>query len=76
MGVLGGVFVMKSGLRILIWAPEVPFSAPPKTPIWSFWGVPTHNLAMLWTVTGVSDNFFNFLNRTNEIGEEMDFVKI
>ena len=32
MGVLGGVFVLKSGLRILIWAPEVPFSVPPKTP--------------------------------------------
>ena len=23
---------MKSGLRILIWAPQVPFSVPPKTP--------------------------------------------
>ena len=32
MGVLGGVFVLKSGLRILIWAPQVPFSVPPKTP--------------------------------------------
>ena len=32
MGVLGGVFVLKSGLRILIRAPEVPFSVPPKTP--------------------------------------------
>ena len=30
--VLGGVFVLKSGLRILIRAPEVPFSVPPKTP--------------------------------------------
>ena len=30
MGVLGGVFVLKSGLRILIRAPEVPFSVPPK----------------------------------------------
>ena len=29
MGVLGGVFVLKSGLRILIRAPEVPFSLPP-----------------------------------------------
>ena len=38
MGVLGGVFVLKSGLRILIQAPEVPFSVPPKTPqIGSFW---------------------------------------
>ena len=27
-----GVFVLKSGLRILIRAPEVPFSVPPKTP--------------------------------------------
>ena len=27
-GVLGGVFVLKSGLRILIRAPEVPFSVP------------------------------------------------
>ena len=26
------VFVLKSGLRILIWAPQVPFSVPPKTP--------------------------------------------
>ena len=32
MGVLGGVFVLKSGLRILIRAPQVPFSVPPKTP--------------------------------------------
>ena len=32
MGVLGGVFVLKSGLRILIRAPEVPFSLPPQTP--------------------------------------------
>ena len=32
MGVLGGVFVLKSGLRILIRAPEVPFSVPPKKP--------------------------------------------
>ena len=27
-----GVFVLKSALRILIWAPKVPFSVPPKTP--------------------------------------------
>ena len=32
MGVLEGVFVLKSGLRILIWAPQMPFSVPPKTP--------------------------------------------
>ena len=45
MGVLGGVFVLKSGLRILIRAPEVPFSVPPITPkmghfgcFWLFWG--------------------------------------
>ena len=31
MGVLGGVFELKSGLRILIWAPLVPFSVPPGT---------------------------------------------
>ena len=31
MGVLGGVFVLKSVLRILIRAPEVPFSVPTKT---------------------------------------------
>ena len=31
MGVLGGVFVLKSGLRILIRAPQVPFVVPPKT---------------------------------------------
>ena len=30
MGVLGEVFVLKSGLRILIQAPEVPFLVPPK----------------------------------------------
>ena len=32
MGVLGGVFVLKSGLRVLIRAPQVPFSVPPKEP--------------------------------------------
>ena len=37
MGVLGGVFVLKSGLRILIQAPQVPFSVPPKRPKWVFW---------------------------------------
>ena len=31
MGVLGGVFVLKSGLRILIRAPQVPFLVPAKT---------------------------------------------
>ena len=31
MGVLGGVFVLKSGLRILIQAPEVPFLVAPKS---------------------------------------------
>ena len=36
MGVLGGVFVLKSGLRILIRAPQVPFSVPPKRPKWVF----------------------------------------
>ena len=36
MGVLGGVFVLKSGLRILIRAPEVPFLVPPKRPFWVF----------------------------------------
>ena len=30
MGVLEGVFVLKSGLRILIQALEVPFLGPPK----------------------------------------------
>ena len=31
LGVLGHtVFVLKSGLKILIWAPEAPFSVPPK----------------------------------------------
>ena len=36
---------MKSGLRILIWPPQVPFSVPPKKPkmghfgcFWLFWG--------------------------------------
>ena len=32
MVVLGGVFVLRSGLRILIRVPQVPFSVPPKTP--------------------------------------------
>ena len=32
MGVLGEVFVLKSGLRILIRAPQEPFLVPPKTP--------------------------------------------
>ena len=39
MGVLGGVFVLKSGLRILIQAPEVPFSVRPKRPKCSISGV-------------------------------------
>ena len=38
MGVLGGVFVLKSGLRILIRAPQVPFLVPPKTPILGVFG--------------------------------------
>ena len=29
-----GVFVLRSGLWILIWAPEVPFLVPPKKPKW------------------------------------------
>ena len=42
MGVLGGVFVLKSGLRILIRAPEVPFSVPQNSqthPKWPILGV-------------------------------------
>ena len=39
MGVLGGVFVLKSGLRILIWAPKVPFLVPPKTPKMGVFGI-------------------------------------
>ena len=38
-GVLGEVFVLKSGLRILIWAPQVPFSVPLKNPKWVILGV-------------------------------------
>ena len=38
MGVLGGVFVLKSGLRILIRAPQVPFLVPPKMPILGVFG--------------------------------------
>ena len=38
MGVLGGVFVLKSGLRILIRAPQVPYLVPPKTPILGVFG--------------------------------------
>ena len=39
MGVLGGVFVLKSGLRILIRAIEVPFLGPPKRQKWVILGV-------------------------------------
>ena len=42
MGVLGGVFVLKSGLRILIRAAEVPFLVPPKMPkmgVFGYFGV-------------------------------------
>jgi len=39
MGVLGGVFVLKSGLRILIRALEVPFLGPPKRKKWVILGV-------------------------------------
>ena len=38
MGVIGGIFVLKSGLRILIRAPQVPFLVPPKTPILGVFG--------------------------------------
>ena len=38
MGVYGGPFVLKSGLRILIRAPQVPFLVPPKTPILGVFG--------------------------------------
>ena len=38
MGVLGGVFVLKSGLKILIRAPQVPFLVPPKMPILGVFG--------------------------------------
>ena len=30
MGVLGGVYLLKSGLTILIWAPQVPILVPPQ----------------------------------------------
>ena len=44
MGVLRGVFALKSGLRILIRAPEVPFLVPPKTPkMTHFWRYGTKN---------------------------------
>ena len=53
MGVLGGIFVLKSGLRILIRAPQVPFLVPPKTPkmghfgcLLLFWGS-THRVLEL-----------------------------
>ena len=39
MEVLGGVFVLKSGPRILIWALEVPFLGPPKRQKWVILGV-------------------------------------
>ena len=39
MGVLRGVFVLKSGLRILIRAPEVPFFGTPKIAKWPILGV-------------------------------------
>ena len=39
MGVLGGVFVLESGLGILIRALEVPFLGPPKRQKWVILGV-------------------------------------
>ena len=51
MGVLGGVFVLKSGLRILIQAPKSAIFCTPKMaknsqndPCRAFWGVPKMEL--------------------------------
>ena len=69
MGALGGAFVLKSGLRILIrGTPSAIFGTPQNAQndptnffvISLFLPSITHNLAMLWTVTGVSDNFLIF----------------
>ena len=42
MGVLGEVFLLKSGLRILIQAPEVPFLVPTKSSKWVIFAVFDH----------------------------------
>ena len=45
-GVLGGVLILESGLRILIWLPQVPFLVPPKKPKMGLFGC-------FWAVMGV-----------------------
>ena len=55
-----GVFVLKSGLRILIRAPQVPFLVPPKRPFWVFLailGVPKRALGVQ---PGTAMCFLNF----------------
>ena len=49
MRVLGGVFVLKSGLRILIRAPQVLFLVPPKTPILGVFGFLNFYTLVFWT---------------------------
>ena len=71
MGVLGGVFVLKSGLRILIRAPEVPFSVPPKTPkmgVFGYFGVTENGtssarIKILWPLFNIN-SFLKNLIRT------------
>ena len=42
-----GVFVLRSGLWILIWAPEVPFLVPPKTPKMGVFGTSSARIKIL-----------------------------
>ena len=58
MGVVDGVFVLKSGFRILIWAPQVPFLVPP----YHFWYPPKRPK---WVILGVFGDFGGTENGTS-----------
>ena len=68
MGVLGGVFLLKSGLRILIQAPKVPFLYPqnsqkqPKWPILSFLGDQKSDFQQFFSVRWISELFWALKN--------------
>ena len=62
-------FVLKSGLRIMIRPPRVPFSGPPKRPKWVillFWGY--RNFA-LWVIT-LQYGFMGFQEKKGDSGGE------
>ena len=65
MGALGGVFILKNGLRILIWALELPFSVPPKTPkmgvLLAILGVPKMDVMDCNGVRGQKILIFSFV---------------